>query len=231
MRVLVFDTETTGLPKSKIISPDTLQLWPHIVQLSYVIYDTDCMRMVEVFDNIVKVNESVIIPQESTAIHGITNEVSDKKGIPIEEILGEFFYYLQTVDIIVGHNVSFDVDMVRIELLRLIYSSTSSSNEEKRMYKQLLHFITNNKNIRCTMKESVGLCSIPVLDKFGNSYFKYPKLIELYKKLFDTEPNNLHNALYDILVTLRCFIKIKLDKDILDVTDAKYDVLYSKAFT
>ena len=40
MRVLVFDTETTGLPKSKIINPDTLNLWPHIVQFSYIIYDT-----------------------------------------------------------------------------------------------------------------------------------------------------------------------------------------------
>ena len=41
MRVLVFDTETTGLPKSKFISPDTLNLWPHIVQFSFVIYDTE----------------------------------------------------------------------------------------------------------------------------------------------------------------------------------------------
>ena len=55
MRVLVFDTETTGLPKSKIINPDTLNLWPYIVQFSYVIYDTDVNDMVVSSDNIVKV--------------------------------------------------------------------------------------------------------------------------------------------------------------------------------
>ena len=40
MRFLVFDTETTGLPKTKYISPDTLNQWPYIVQFSYIIYDT-----------------------------------------------------------------------------------------------------------------------------------------------------------------------------------------------
>jgi hypothetical protein len=39
MRVLVFDTETTGLPQTKILNPDTLHQWPTIVQFSYIIYD------------------------------------------------------------------------------------------------------------------------------------------------------------------------------------------------
>ena len=41
MRVLVFDTETTGLPKTKILNKYMLELWPYIVQLSYIIYDID----------------------------------------------------------------------------------------------------------------------------------------------------------------------------------------------
>jgi hypothetical protein len=48
MRVLVFDTETTGLPKSKFISPDTLHLWPDIVQCSFIIYDTDLMTLANI---------------------------------------------------------------------------------------------------------------------------------------------------------------------------------------
>ena len=229
MRVLVFDTETTGLPKSKIISPDTLDQWPHIVQFSYIIYDTELMCMAEVFDYVAKMKQNVIIPAESTAIHGITNVISEKVGIPIEEILNEFFYYIQTVDTIVGHNVSFDVDMIKIELLRMIYSGKLSHGKSM-VCKQNLHYITNFKNIRCTMKESVNLCKIPAIDRFGKSYLKYPKLIELYKKLFDTEPNNLHNALNDILVTLRCFIKINFKKDILNEKDEKYSHLYSRVF-
>jgi hypothetical protein len=80
MRVLVFDTETTGLPQSKIISPDTLKLWPHIVQFSYVIYDTDVNDMVVSSDNIVKVGKDVVISEGSIELHGITSEISQSKG-------------------------------------------------------------------------------------------------------------------------------------------------------
>ena len=41
MLILIFDTETTGLPKTKIISQDTLESWPNIVQFSFTIFDTD----------------------------------------------------------------------------------------------------------------------------------------------------------------------------------------------
>ena len=37
MKIIVFDTETTGLPKTKIINELSLPLWPHIVQFSYII--------------------------------------------------------------------------------------------------------------------------------------------------------------------------------------------------
>jgi hypothetical protein len=58
------------------------------------------------------------------------------------------------------------------------------------------------------------LCNIKALDKFGKEYLKYPKLIELHQKLFNTSPNNLHNSFNDILVTLRCFIKLKHNLDL-----------------
>ena len=38
MKVLVFDTETTGLPKGKNPSIYKTELWPHIIQLSYIVY-------------------------------------------------------------------------------------------------------------------------------------------------------------------------------------------------
>jgi hypothetical protein len=53
MRIAVFDTETTGLPKSKIINELTLQLWPHIVQFSYIIYDTELKKIIKTVDLII----------------------------------------------------------------------------------------------------------------------------------------------------------------------------------
>ena len=215
MRVLVFDTETTGLPKSKIINPDTLNLWPHIVQFSYVIYDTALNDIVESKDTIVKIKDGITIPEDSIKIHGITNEISQKNGINIEFILNEFFYHLRNVDLLVGHNISFDINMIKVELLRFIYETNGNilENEEK-AYKYNLHFLTNYKNISCTMQSSIDLCNIKAINKFGKEYIKFPKLLELHQKLFDSTPNNLHNSFNDILVTLRCFMKLKHDIDL-----------------
>lgn len=215
MRVLVFDTETTGLPQSKIISPDTLKLWPHIVQFSYVIYDTDANDIVVSSDDIVKVEEGIVISEGSIELHGITKEISQTKGCKISKSINIFFKYLKKVDILVGHNIEFDIQMLKVELLRLIYSE-SLPDEKSRKYKNYLYDLTNFENIYCTMKNSIELCSIKVLDKFGKEYNKYPKLIELHKYLFHTAPSNLHNSFNDILITLRCFIKMKYDIDLLE---------------
>ena len=224
MRVLVFDTETTGLPETKIINPDTLNLWPHIVQFSFVIYDTSVNDIVKSNDSIVKVAEGIIIPEESTKFHGITNKIARRKGIALETILNEFFYYLKNADILVGHNVSFDINMVKVEMLRLIYSNKTEM--DKISYKYSLHYLTNFKNICCTcsLKESIDLCNIIAINRMGNSYLKYPKLIELHEKLFESAPNNLHNSFNDILVTLRCFMKLKHDVD-LNVNCSKFKKL------
>lgn len=218
MRVLVFDTETTGLPQSKIISPDTLKLWPHIVQFSYVIYDTDTNDIISSIDNIIKVGEGIVISEGSIELHGITKEISQTKGCKISKTINIFFNYLRKVDILVGHNIEFDIQMLKVELLRLIYSD-SLPDEKSRKYKNYLYDLSNFENIYCTMKNSIDLCSIKVLDKFGKEYNKYPKLIELHKYLFHTTPSNLHNSFNDILITLRCFIKIKYDIDLLEKCD------------
>jgi hypothetical protein len=224
MRVLVFDTETTGLPSSKFISPDTLNLWPYIVQFSYIIYDSDKNEIVETSDTIVKMKEGVNIPEESSKLHKITNELSQKKGIEIQFILNNFFNNLKNIDLLVGHNVLFDINMIKVELLRLIYSNPNTDNSNNNMIsegivrecKQNLHYITNFKNICCTMQETIDLCNIKALDKYGKEYPKFPKLSELHQKLFDSVPNYLHNSFIDILVTLRCFMKIKYNIDLND---------------
>ena len=215
MRFLVFDTETTGLPQSKFISPSTLHRWPYIVQFSYVIYDSSLNDIVESKDYVIKVPESILISEESTKIHGITNEISGKIGIPIKEALNEFFYYLRSVDRIIGHNIEFDLNMVKVELLRII-NKDSLTSEQLKLYKYDLHYLTNYKNISCTLKDSIQFCNIQLLDKNSKPYLKYPKLIELHEKLFDKSPSNLHNSFNDILVTLRCFMKLKHNIDLND---------------
>ena len=229
MRVLVFDTETTGLPESKLINPDTLQLWPHIVQLSYVIHDTE-LNIMDHRDYIIKIPKEILINEVVSNIHGITNDISEKLGFKLFEVLKEFFYYLKTCDILVGHNISFDINMLKVELLRLIYNDVSNKTSVKvKNYKKNLHFLTNYENVYCTMKESKELCNIEMLDKYGKKYLKYPKLVELHKKLFNYEPRNLHNSLVDILITLKCFMKMNYDINIEETCD-KFKRIMKKNF-
>jgi DNA polymerase-3 subunit epsilon len=214
MKVLVFDTETTGLPKTKMMYPDTLHLWPHIVQFSYIIYDTIDNIIIQTSDYIIKLEENIIIPQESIKFHGITNEISSNLGININDVLIKFFKDLKTVDKIVGHNISFDINMVKVESLRIIYGNRLT--DDVKINKDDLNYITNFKNVCCTLQDSIKLCNIEAMGKYGKPYLKYPKLIELHEKLFNTTPNNLHNSLNDILVTLRCYMKLKFNVDIIN---------------
>ena len=223
MKILVFDTETTGLPKTKFISPSTLDQWPYIVQFSFIIYDSLLNDIVESKDDIIKLPENVLIPEESTKIHNITNELSQKSGLQINEILNVFFDHLRNVDRLVGHNIEFDLNMIKVEISRII-NENQVTPEQLKLYKYNLHFLNNYKNISCTLKDSIKFCNIQVINKSGKPYLKYPKLIELHNKLFNETPKNLHNSFNDILVTLRCFMKLKYDIDLIDncMTFKKY---------
>lgn len=227
MRVLVFDTETTGLPKSRLLSPDTLNLWPHIVQFSYIVYDTDDNQLIDINDEIVKIKEDMIIPDESSKIHGITTQMSHSKGIDIELVLIDFFARIKNVDTLIGHNVSFDIDMVKVELMRIVCDN-KRVRDEVIVYKNYLHTLTTFENIYCTLKNTIELCDIKAVSKYGKTYKKYPKLFELHQKLFSNVTlNNLHNSLNDIIVTLRCYIKLKYNKD-LNLICHEFAVLMNK---
>ena len=120
-------------------------------------------------------------------------------------------------------NIEFDLNMIKVEISRII-NENQVTPEQLKLYKYNLHFLNNYKNISCTLKESIKFCNIHVINKSGKPYLKYPKLIELHDKLFNETPKNLHNSFNDILVTLRCFMKLKYDIDLIDncMTFKKY---------
>jgi DNA polymerase III epsilon subunit-like protein len=195
-------------------------LWPHIVQFSYIIYDISDNEICVIEDNIIRVADDVEISAESSAIHGITNEISKSGGVDLNQVLSGFFGALKNVDILVGHNISFDINVVVVELLRIIYNQSNTvPADELLSYKTYLHMLNNYQNIHCTMQNSIDMCGIKVMGKNGREYNKFPKLSELHQKLFGSVPNNLHNSLNDILITLRCYIMITLKMDVLETCD------------
>jgi DNA polymerase III epsilon subunit-like protein len=171
-------------------------------------------KIVKIKDSIIKVPETVIISEENSKIHGITTEISFAKGVSLKPVLEEFFADLNTVDHIVGHNVSFDINMIKAELQRLIIDTVNLNDVIR--FKEYTTKLNTSKNIYCTMQETIEYCAIELKDKFGRPYKKFPKLLELYQKMFNVTPKNLHNSLNDVIVCLRCFIKLKYDVDIVE---------------
>ena len=210
MKIIVFDTETTGLPKSRTITPNTLHLWPFIVQFSYIIFDTDTNTILKSYDAIVKLKPYNVISKDSIEFHGITQEISETKGINIDTVLFTFISDMRNADMIVAHNVEFDLNMIRVELLRLEQSALVNVDLELRKA-----IFEDQTNFYCTMKESIDLCKIEKENSRG-TYYKFPTLTELHKHLFAVEPKHLHNSFHDILCTIRCFIKMKYNQDIVE---------------
>jgi DNA polymerase III epsilon subunit-like protein len=210
MIVLIYDTETTGLPLIKTINKDTLDKWPHIVQLSYILYDTNEHKILGTYDWIIKLPITVKMDTGNIKIHGITNEMSHSQGIDIKNVLMQFTNDCRGADLIVAHNASFDLQMIQVEIERLHYTNNTD-------VKYSDFYSSINKKIYCTMQETVDLCNLIRINKMGNQYIKYPQLSELHEKLFSTVPSNLHNSFNDVIVCLRCFYKLQFDKDILEL--------------
>ena len=206
MLILCFDTETTGLPQGRHISIYETEKWPHIVQLSFMVYDTEKKEVVQEYDEVIKISENVELTPKSVEIHGITRDVIEKRGIPIEKALYAFKCALRTSDCSIGHNLSFDKRLLIVESIR---NKGFDANDDSVVQ---LRF---NKEF-CTMLNSVDVCKIKMLRKDGSGsfYYKYPTLLELHEHLFQTKPHNAHDSKVDVIVCLRCYCKLALNYDL-----------------
>ena len=215
MKILIFDTETTGLPpKSKTLKNEELHLWPYVVQFSYIVYDTNTHRIIKIKDDIIHI--PIEMCQEVIDIHGITNEMAKTSTCLINDSLQEFYTDCLKVDQLIAHNFQFDWNMIQIELMRLIIREKTQN--EMDLYLSILKTILEITTERtyCTMANSTELCDLRMRSKFGKEFVKFPKLSELHYHLFGVTPRNLHNSLNDVVICLRCYYKLVFDADIQD---------------
>ncbi len=191
MKILTFDCETTGLPPRGSSYERDFMKFPRIVQLSWHFEES-------LKDFIIK-PDGWTIPEESTKIHGITQERAEKEGLPIESVLAHFWNDCFDAEKLVGHNIYFDSSMIKSEALRLGDPNFIS----------LLNDAMDKSKRICTMMKTISFVGI----KFENSNrCKFPKLTELYAKLFNGETFDAHNSAEDVKATLRCFNElIKLE--------------------
>jgi DNA polymerase-3 subunit alpha len=219
-RIMFFDVETTGLLPSRsedfIPVPSQLGTYPHILQLSFIIFNLVTRTVDYHSDVYIRPHHDVVISQFISDKTGITRAICDSKGVEIVDALRHFQSAYVSCDTIVSHNLSFDQAMIRVEQLRNNKHFDARSPEVLRMFNPIYDDIEGIGHF-CTMKTSVDLCNIEVPRKNGHgTYKKWPTLAELYNHLFSQTPTNLHNSIVDSLVGLRCYLKLRHDYEMTD---------------
>ena len=183
---LVFDTETTGLPKNWNAPVSAVSNWPRLVQIAWILYDQNGNE-IESKSYIVK-PKGFSIPYDAQSIHGISTEIAEQQGIELETVLNKFLDVLNRAQYLIAHNISFDEKIVGAELIR------GKMNLDR--------LVQVNKI--CTKEAGTDFCKIP-----GNYGYKWPNLSELYFKLFKAPLKEAHNADVDVRTCAKCFFELK----------------------
>jgi DNA polymerase III epsilon subunit-like protein len=224
--ILVFDTETTGLLKfNKVNGFEELVLpldknQPYLTQISYMVYNIEQEKVVYIGNDYCQLPDGVEISTEASQITGITKDILAEKGRNVVDVLMEFMYIYLNCDVVVAHNWNFDKTVIEIEIKRNERAIKERCGDKSHSFMEKIfhpdYLCLNNVYSFCTMLESTHLCDIRKKLKNGqlSKNPKYPKLAELYEHLFGETPDGqLHNSLYDVCACLRCFIKLRLGKE------------------
>src|SRR5690606_41974475 len=110
---LIFDTETTGLPKRWDAPVTDTANWPRCVQIAWQLHD-DMGRLIENQDYLVK-PEGFNIPYDAEKVHGICTELAVEQGVELKEVLEKFSVALSKSKFVVGQNINFDVNIMSCE--------------------------------------------------------------------------------------------------------------------
>ena len=90
---LVFDTETTGLPRNYKAPISDSENWPRAVQIAWQLHD-EWGKIIEHKDYLIT-PDNYTIPYDSERIHGISTELAQERGKNIDfdiNIMGAEFY-------------------------------------------------------------------------------------------------------------------------------------------
>jgi len=203
---LIFDTETTGLPKNWKAPLTDFDNWPRCIQIAWQLHD-ELGNLVENQDYLVKPT-GFNIPYDAEKIHGISTDLAEEDGISLQEMLEKFHIALGKAKFIVGQNVNFDLNIMGAEFLRGGFQNPLEK----------FPFLDT-----CT-ENTAKLCQLQ-----GGRYgkFKLPTLAELHQELFSEAFAEAHNATADVEATTRCFLELIrkefFTKEQLDVPDSYFE--------
>lgn len=176
---IILDTETTGLPRTPRFGA-----WYNPSETRYY----DDARVIQVA--VVSETEShtwFIQPEgfkvENSEFHGITHEMA-MSGVSWDTMIVELLEVLGRYEVIVGHNVLFDINVLAAEMYR---------REQLAIAGEFLSI-----PYECTM----------YMGKLHMHSRRFPKLIVLYEYLFGEKMEQKHDALEDCQATYDCYVRM-----------------------
>jgi len=181
-QVLIFDTETSDLPRSWSRPASDVDNWPRVVQAAWIVCDLK-FRPKRKYVQVVRPDGWEIAPG-AQRVHGISTAAALQRGVPVADVLRAFDAEMQATNLVIAHNLEFDETIMTAEFLRAGLQSPFG-----------------NVNRFCTMRGTTRMCEL--LPK-RNGEYKWPKLSELHQICTGKAHAGAHDAMGDAEAVLRC---------------------------
>lgn len=188
MKICVWDTETTGFATRWW----NLSQQPYIIQFAAIEAEYDNGTYAETARYNMLIKPPISIPFWASQVNGIY----DKDVVncpPMSHFIEDILQVLNRADIVSGHNIEYDEEILSYELARLGRKWDYSPNKTL-----------------CTMRSSTDYCKL----QWRGFSFKPPKLSELHRHLFWEYFEWAHDAIVDVEATMRCLVEL-LDRKVI----------------
>ena len=205
---------------------EALDQYPYITQFSWILVEKidNTVNIVDMANDYVQLPPSVVVSPFIEQLTGVSNTLCRERGKPIVEVLVKFVNTIVRCDSVVGHNISFDRTMVRVEIER-----NKDCIRKHIPYIDCIFHPAYDTLVGIhhydTMMRTIKICRIHTKTSLGNIKLKPPKLIELYQILFHETPVKMHDSIVDTLICMRCYLKIKYHWD---MEDERFEQLLHK---
>ena len=205
---LIFDTETTGLPKRWDAPITDTDNWPRCIQIAWQLHDA-MGNLVDHQDYLIK-PDGFNIPFDAERVHGISTELAMEKGVDLPGVLEKFNIALAQAKFVVGQNIGFDINIMGCEFHRYGVDTPLS---------------------RLPVLDTCTEVTAELLQLQGGRGGKYklPNLTELHQYLFGIPFAEAHNATADVEATTRCFLEL-VRREVFTPTELQVDTGYFVEF-
>jgi DNA polymerase III epsilon subunit-like protein len=184
MKCVVFDTETTGIPvKPKDYTDLAAYENARLVEISWVVFDQHLNVGERYTTLVVGVNGELPVFPESYPFPTSTPQEFTDRGQAVDQVLTKFTDLLTPDTILIGHNLDFDIGMIKSELYRLGRSGGSEIDK---------------------ITDCARMCTMKIATPPGG---RWPKLTNLYGQFF-AAPIVAHRADADTETTLMCWLAL-----------------------